>query len=90
LVCADTIAQVNEECGWSLKAEETRRNIVSGGVDLNQWETERFRMGEVVLEGVEPCATLGKTLGVPADVDEQGRVTGTENEIIERQIGERL
>ena len=63
---------------------------MTGGVDLNQWETERFRMGDVVLEGVEPCATLGKTLGVPADVDEQGRVTGTENEIIERQIGERL
>jgi hypothetical protein len=63
---------------------------VTGGVDLNQWETEGFRMGDVVLEGVEPCATLGKTLGVPADVDEQGRVTGTENEIIERQIGERL
>ena len=75
LVCADVIAQVNEETEWSLKPEETRRNIVTRGVDLNQWETARFRIGDVVLEGVElcePCATLGKILAnearAPADV----------------------
>jgi MOSC domain-containing protein YiiM len=75
LVCADTIAQVNAESGWTLKPDETRRNIVTRDVDLNQWETARFRIGDVVLEGVElcePCASLGKILSndarTPADV----------------------
>ena len=75
LVDADTIEQVNAVTGWSLDPSETRRNIVTRGVDLSQWETARFRVGDAVLEGVElcePCATLGGILAdetrTPADI----------------------
>jgi MOSC domain-containing protein YiiM len=65
LVDADTIRRVNAETGWSLTPQETRRNIVTSGIDLNQWETGRFRVGDALLEGVElcePCSTLGNQL----------------------------
>lgn len=65
LVDADMIQRVNDQTGWSLTPAETRRNIVTTGIDLNQWETGRFRVGDALLEGVElcePCATLGGQL----------------------------
>jgi MOSC domain-containing protein YiiM len=69
LVDADLITRVNAATGWALDPEETRRNIVTAGVDLNQWETGRFRVGDAVLEGVElcePCAILGRILETPS------------------------
>ena len=75
LVDADVIDQVNAATGWQLTPEQTRRNIVTRGIDLNQWETSEFRVGDALLKGVElcePCATLGKILQTaersPADV----------------------
>jgi len=65
LVDADMIEQINRTTGWSLTSAETRRNIVTRGIDLNQWETARFRIGDAILEGVElcePCAGLGGQL----------------------------
>lgn len=65
LVDADVIGQVNALKGWRITPEQTRRNIVTAGVDLNQWETSRFRLGGALLEGVElcePCAVLGGIL----------------------------
>lgn len=65
LVDADVIDAVNAATGWSLQPEETRRNVVTRGIDLNQWEYGRFRVGDAVLEGVElcePCAVLGELL----------------------------
>ena len=65
LVDADVIDQVNAATGWRLTPEETRRNVVTRGIDLNQFETSRFRLGNAVLEGVElcePCAILGRIL----------------------------
>ena len=75
LVDADVIDQVNAATGWQLTPEQTRRNIVTRGIDLNQWETSEFRVGDALLKGVElcePCATLGNILQTaersPADV----------------------
>ncbi len=65
LVNADLIDTVNAATGWQLTPAQTRRNIVTRGIDLNQWETSQFRVGETLLEGVElcePCAILGKIL----------------------------
>jgi MOSC domain-containing protein YiiM len=65
LVDADVIDRINAETGWSLAPEQTRRNVVTRGVDLNRWERGRFRIGDAVLEGVElcePCAGLGALL----------------------------
>lgn len=65
LVDADAIEDVNLETGWALTPQETRRNIVTRGVNLNRWEHGRFRVGAALLEGVElcePCANLGGLL----------------------------
>jgi len=65
LIDQGMIDEVNAATGWSLKPEEIRRNIVTTGIDLNQWETARFKVGDAILEGVElcePCAILGKIL----------------------------
>lgn len=45
----------------------TRRSVVTRGVRLNPLVGETFRIGEVVLRGVdlcEPCTTLGTYLGI--------------------------
>ena len=65
LVDAGVIAEVNGHTGWQLAPEETRRNIVTTGVDLNRLEDARFRVGGALLQGVElcePCMHLGKRL----------------------------
>ena len=65
LIDQGMIDEVNAAAGWSLKPEEIRRNIVTTGIDLNQWETARFKVGNAILEEVElcePCAILGKIL----------------------------
>ncbi len=65
LVDADVIAAVNDATGWALEPWQTRRNIVTRGIDLNQWETGQFRVGGALLEGVElcePCSHLGQIL----------------------------
>ncbi len=65
LVDADVITAVNEATGWGLEPWQTRRNIVTRGIDLNQWENARFRVGGALLEGVElcePCSHLGHIL----------------------------
>lgn len=50
----------------SLAAEETRRNIVTSGVDLNRLVGRRFQVGEATLIGrrlCEPCRHLQDLLG---------------------------
>lgn len=55
-----------------IEASATRRNIVTEGVDLNALVGKRFRIGDALLEGIEPCdpcANLGgrlATASVPA------------------------
>lgn len=46
-----------------LSAAQTRRNIITRGVRLNDWVGLEFTVGEVVMRGVrlcEPCAHLEK------------------------------
>jgi len=65
LIDADQLDRINQQTGWKLTPSETRRNVVTRGIDLNQWETSRFNLGDAVLEGVElcePCASLGASL----------------------------
>ena len=68
LIDADVIDAINAGTGWSLAPVQTRRNVVTRGVDLNRWARSRFRIGDVALEGVElcePCAGLGALLATP-------------------------
>lgn len=65
LVDAGVIDQVNAATGWQITPAETRRNVITRGIDLNQFETSQFRLGNAILEGVElcePCAILGRIL----------------------------
>lgn len=63
LIEAEQIDRFNLSTGMQLSYGELRRNIVTMNVDLNGLVGVRFRVGEVVLEGIrlcEPCAYLAK------------------------------
>ena len=72
LVEAETVEGFNDQTGLQIEAAETRRNIVTEGVDLNALVGKRFAIGDALLEGIEPCdpcAILGRrleTASVPA------------------------
>jgi MOSC domain-containing protein YiiM len=62
----EVLEQVKFEYGVTLRAEESRRNIVTQGVPLNHLVGREFRVGSVVLRGsalCEPCAHLDRLLG---------------------------
>jgi MOSC domain-containing protein YiiM len=61
LIEAEAIEAVNRDCNVELHPIETRRNVLTRGVALNHLVGKRFRVGEVVLEGLrlcEPCEHL--------------------------------
>jgi MOSC domain-containing protein YiiM len=56
------------ETGIALTPAETRRNVVTEGIDVNALVGKRFRVGEVECRGVElcePCNHLQGHLGKP-------------------------
>jgi MOSC domain-containing protein YiiM len=55
LVAAEAVEAMEAEHGISLEPRETRRNVVTRGVDVNALVGKRFRIGEVECEGVELC-----------------------------------
>jgi len=55
------ICEQNRECDLSI----TRRNILTRGIRLNELVGKEFKIGDVVLRGVElcePCRSLGAAL----------------------------
>jgi MOSC domain-containing protein YiiM len=61
LIAAEAVDAFEHENGGSLWPAETRRNVVTRGVDVNSLVGKRFRIGAVECEGVElcePCAHL--------------------------------
>jgi MOSC domain-containing protein YiiM len=61
LVEAEALEALRRELGIELPAGASRRNVVTRGVPLNHLVGRRFRVGEVLLEGMrlcEPCAHL--------------------------------
>jgi MOSC domain-containing protein YiiM len=68
LIESETIAAVEAEFGVKLAPGQSRRNITTRGVSLNELVDREFRVGEVVLRGMrlcEPCDYLEKTVGQP-------------------------
>ena len=66
---AETVEAFNAATGLGVDAAETRRNVLTRGVELNPLVGQRFAVGTAVLEGLEPCdpcATLGMRLATPA------------------------
>jgi MOSC domain-containing protein YiiM len=61
LIEAEAIEAVTREYGVAIEPVETRRNVVTRGIALNHLVGERFKVGEVVLQGIrlcEPCDHL--------------------------------
>jgi MOSC domain-containing protein YiiM len=61
LIAAEAVEAVAAEGDVSVTAEETRRNVLTRGIDVNELVGKRFRIGAVECQGVElcePCASL--------------------------------
>jgi MOSC domain-containing protein YiiM len=61
LIAAEALEEGVAESGVELGAAESRRNVLTKGVDLNALVGVRFRVGDVECVGVElcePCTTL--------------------------------
>jgi MOSC domain-containing protein YiiM len=61
LIAAEAVEAMEQEHGISLEPRETRRNVVTRGIDVNELVGKRFRIGDVECQGVElcePCASL--------------------------------
>ena len=68
LVEAEVIESLAREHGIELAAGETRRNLTTRGIALNELVGRRFWVGEVLCEGTrlcEPCQYLTDLTGKP-------------------------
>ena len=66
LIEAEVIEQLRHDCGVDVDAADSRRNIVTRGIALNELVGSEFSVGEVRLHGAslcEPCISLVKTNG---------------------------
>jgi MOSC domain-containing protein YiiM len=64
LIAEEEIARARA-AGINITASASRRNLATGGIDLNALVGRRFRVGDAVAEGMElcePCAYLGGQL----------------------------
>jgi MOSC domain-containing protein YiiM len=62
-----TLIEAEVLTSLQLSAEEARRNLVTEGIGLNALVGVRFRIGEVLAEGIRlchPCAHLDKVSGM--------------------------
>jgi MOSC domain-containing protein YiiM len=55
LIAAEALEGLQAEHGIELSAAESRRNVLTRGIDLNALVGKRFRVGDVECEGVELC-----------------------------------
>jgi MOSC domain-containing protein YiiM len=55
LIAAEGIAAFTGETGIPLTAAESRRNVLTEGIDLNALVGKEFRVGDVECRGVELC-----------------------------------
>ncbi len=69
LIAAEAIEAFRAESGIPLTHEQTRRQVLTRGIDLNALVGRRFRVGEVECEGIElcePCNHLVKLTQQPS------------------------
>ena len=61
LIAAEAVEALEREHGISIEPRESRRNVVTPGIDVNELVGKRFRVGSVECQGTqlcEPCTTL--------------------------------
>jgi MOSC domain-containing protein YiiM len=54
-IAAEGIEAMVERTGIPLAPAETRRNVLTRGIDVNALVGRRFRVGGAICEGVKPC-----------------------------------
>ncbi|MFB6362005.1 MAG: MOSC domain-containing protein [Halobacteriales archaeon] len=67
LIESEALAAVARDFDVELEAGEHRRNLTTRGVALNHLVDERFRVGEVVCQGVELCEPCRHLEGLTED-----------------------
>jgi MOSC domain-containing protein YiiM len=55
LIQAEALDGLLEDHGIALRPAESRRNVLTRGIDLNALVGERFTVGEAECVGIEPC-----------------------------------
>ena len=55
LIEAEAIEEFTKEVGLPMTADMPRRNVVTTGIHLNDFLGKQFLVGDVLLEGLEPC-----------------------------------
>lgn len=68
LIESEALEAASAETGMTIQPRDSRRNIVTHGVSLNDFVRREFRVGEVRLRGVElcePCSHLAQLAGKP-------------------------
>ena len=68
LIEAEVLESLSAELGQPFSSADSRRNVITRGLQLNDLTESTFRVGEVTLRGVrlcEPCAYLEEVTGLP-------------------------
>jgi MOSC domain-containing protein YiiM len=95
LVAVEALDELEREHGLRVTPAETRRNLATRGVPLNDLVGQTFRVGGAVLVGVrlcEPCGYLEETTGKPLKTAAMGRM-GLRADIVEGgpiRLGDRI
>jgi MOSC domain-containing protein YiiM len=66
LIAAEALEGLHADTGIALTGEQSRRNVLTRGIDLNALVGRRFTVGEVEALGVElaePCTKLQRISG---------------------------
>jgi MOSC domain-containing protein YiiM len=61
LIAAEAVEAMEREHSISIEPRESRRNVVTRGIDVNELVGKRFRVGDVECRGIElcePCTSL--------------------------------
>jgi MOSC domain-containing protein YiiM len=59
LIAREAIEAANDEFNYTIEHLDTRRNLLTSGVPLNELIGKTFCVGEVVLKGLERCEPCG-------------------------------
>lgn len=59
LIAREAIEAANDEFNYTIDHLQTRRNLLTEGVSLNDLVGKTFRVGNVILKGLELCEPCG-------------------------------
>jgi MOSC domain-containing protein YiiM len=59
LIATEAIEAANDEFNYTIEHLDTRRNLLTEGVPLNDLVGKTFRVGKVALKGLELCEPCG-------------------------------